>query len=475
MSYNKIKEYILKNKEFLILYIISTIFFILYHYIYMGWDFAAYVINAKYWLGLEQYFETYRAPLMPFTLMIFGASKFAEYIYIFLISSLFAIACYKFSKTVKLNEILFYAFMLNPFTLLMGLIEGTELLSLTLLLFSITLILNNKNSGYMFGLAFLCKYTNLYNAIFIFFDRKKNIIKNIITFAIIIAAWFIFNYINYGNFFTSIANGYALNVKFRDYLPFVWGWSNFLILFNIIFPFLIYGIYKRIKQIKIKPLQKIDWILIIYTIIQLYIYFSVPVKVERYLFNLILPVVYYSTYGINELIKNKSNINVNKYIAIISIIIILIISISTTIKIDNNSGNSNPTSLKIINIAKSENITHCALKTNTWVEVNYLSDINVAPTINLDHIDMHIKEGYIMILAQNISHKYKFYSKNGYSAIGKKKNCKLNKNHKHDMTYLERIQIDIKRRYNETENIEPCHIIFNNQILKKICEKINFQ
>ena len=86
MSYNKIKEYILKNKEFLILYIISTIFFILYHYIYMGWDFAAYVINAKYWLGLEQYFETYRAPLMPFTLMIFGASKFAEYIYIFLIT-----------------------------------------------------------------------------------------------------------------------------------------------------------------------------------------------------------------------------------------------------------------------------------------------------------------------------------------------------------------------------------------------------
>ena len=98
----KIKEMIKNNFLIVILFIISTSFFIFQHYNMLSWDFSSYVLNAKYLFYNGTYFEVYRAPMASFLLGFFLLfNNLSEYLYIIFVSSLF------FYANIKLSTILF--------------------------------------------------------------------------------------------------------------------------------------------------------------------------------------------------------------------------------------------------------------------------------------------------------------------------------------------------------------------------------
>src|SRR3989344_3792254 len=134
-----------KNRYLLLIFILSTSFFIYQHSVNLSWDFSAYVSNAQYWAGDRDYYEPYRPPLMPLSLIILSifSWKFAEYIFIILVSLLFLYSSSRVAEALNVDKALFYLFSLSPFALFHGMISGTEILSLSLLeLFVVSLIKN---------------------------------------------------------------------------------------------------------------------------------------------------------------------------------------------------------------------------------------------------------------------------------------------------------------------------------------------
>lgn len=148
------------NKLNIVLFF-ATAFFLLGHFLYQGWDFSAYVLNAQYMFSDGNYFELYRAPLTSVLLGVFSflGWKGAEYTYILFCSILFFFSSILLTRNLKLDEFYFYLFSVNGFVLLFGLIEGTELLALALLeLFLVFLIKNKWYAGAFLGLVCLTRY-----------------------------------------------------------------------------------------------------------------------------------------------------------------------------------------------------------------------------------------------------------------------------------------------------------------------------
>ena len=98
-----ILQWIFKNKLLVILFVLSTAFFVYQHFINFSWDFATYEDNARYWAGQGSYYETGRPPLVPFLLFIGG-----EYLFIVLSSLLFLYATIKLADAMKLRREFFY-------------------------------------------------------------------------------------------------------------------------------------------------------------------------------------------------------------------------------------------------------------------------------------------------------------------------------------------------------------------------------
>ena len=110
--FGKIKSFFSKNPLVATLFAIVTIFFLTQHYFDFSWDFAAYIINAKYLFYGGNYFEVYRAPMISLILApLLFLGKAAPYFYILLVSSLFLYSIKKLSdaivalKGVKLGRV----------------------------------------------------------------------------------------------------------------------------------------------------------------------------------------------------------------------------------------------------------------------------------------------------------------------------------------------------------------------------------
>ena len=102
--FNIFLNFIKENKLLSISFLIVFVFFMLQHSWALGWDFAAYVINARYFFGRGDYAEVLRAPLTSFLLLgevFFG--KVGEYFYLALASILFFIANFKLASLLYIR------------------------------------------------------------------------------------------------------------------------------------------------------------------------------------------------------------------------------------------------------------------------------------------------------------------------------------------------------------------------------------
>ena len=401
---NKIKNFFFKNPLITTLFIFSTVFFLIQHYFDFSWDFAAYLINAKYFFYGGNYFEVYRAPMISLILgplLLFG--KIASYIYILLVSSLFLYSTkklsdalyekyfYKFNIKKKTILFLFYFFSLNFFVLTFGLVVGTELLALSFFQLFLAYFILNKNSGHFLAFAFLSRYNFFVFIPFLFFNRNlKKILKNLGLFFIITFPWLLFNKMRWGNFFTSIADAFYLNIFSRlDRIePF-----NFLSLLHVtnwFLPLFIIGLLVpiilliRSKNWKISS-YKYEILFIILFLLFLYDVYTIPFKVTRYMFNMTLPITFFSTLGVIFIIKNLQKKFLKNSFTIIlmtGFFISIIILSQQSFKIDD----SDKMYLEAAKEIKNLGLSKCQILSPHWVPVNYYVG-------NVRYFPYTIKEG----------------------------------------------------------------------------------
>ncbi len=497
----KLLRYIKENRLILIIFIVATSFFIYQHSVNLSWDFNSYVLNAKYWFANGNYFEPLRPPLMPFIIGLFSfvGWRASEFIFIILTSFLFMYSSARLAKSIKFNHIAFYAISLNLYVLNNGLINGTELLSLVFLeLFLVFLIENKPVSGLFLGLSALSRYTGLALFPLIFLHLKiKQILKSLLLFGIVISPWFIYNYYKFGNFFTSIADQYANNILYRDYLIQPMQLSHLLQVQNILIPFFLIGILiiaynllihlKTLKDYNLKSLLnlisklKIEIIMFFLLFYSIYSYGNIPMKDARYLFNLILPTFYFAYIGLRYMVK-KIKCNKNLLISIAVIIFIVNISI-TLIQMPNKEYDTPNIYNSAINKLDDLNFSDCSVTSNLWVMLNYL-DRPSLPLQRIELLNSSIEAGQIIILFKQSSgldyvHDESFikslpviYEDNSYIILGTDK-CLPIRSFK--TTYLQQLNNVIFDMHGYHINKNPCFTLFHeSEFMEKACNFLNF-
>lgn len=389
----RVKKWIIDNKLIVILFSLSTLFFLFQNYSHFNWDFSAYILNAEYLFHGGNYFEVYRAPLISLILgpLLYLGKNTAGYLYIILISSLFFISSIKLSDAIhkkflhKYNldkekiRFIFYFFLLSPFLLLYGLREGTELLGLTFFQFFLAYYIKNKTSGHFLGLAFLSRYNFLFFFPLLLINKDyKKIFKNILASLAIISPWFIFNYLKWGNPLTSMVESYHLNIYSRLDMVQPFNILSLLKPIGLFLPLFLIGIYfsfHKIKEYNFKKyLKKYKYhilFLLIY-IILIREFASIPFKVTRYMFNMALPIAFFSTVGTLEIIKRiKKRRDKIKKILKVLFLIIFIITIFYLSFIFLRKPNLSDMYKGASNKIEDLGLAKCQIHSSHWAPVNY--------------------------------------------------------------------------------------------------------
>ena len=301
MYWNKYSTWLRSNYLIIIIFIISTSFFLLQHASILSWDFSSYVLNAQYLFYNGDYFELYRSPLVPLLLGLFMLiGIFGEYLFIIFVSLLFLYSNITLSDTFfskkgfiskEETRFIFYLFSLSEFVLIFATKVGTEMLALSLLSLLIAFVIKGKISGQFIALSFLSRYNGLYYFPFLFlYKNYKKILLNLVIAFVLIFPWLLFNFLTYGNWFASIIDSYALNIYFRLDRAEPFNVYSIFQLINWFAPFLLIGIgfaFYRLYKTKFNyDKNKILYLVLLFALLVFVDVISSPFKIDRYLFNL---------------------------------------------------------------------------------------------------------------------------------------------------------------------------------------------
>ena len=504
------KWYALPEKKILILFILSTAYFLFQHYVSFSWDFSSYVENARYFFSDGSYLEPLRPPLMPLLLgsLSFLGFRVAEYMFIFLASYLFMQSSVKLADALKFNRIAFYALSLNAYILLLGLYNGTELLSVALLELSIASIIRQESiSGFWLGLSAMARYTGLALApiLFLLLNPKK-IIKSLVLFSIPVGIWFIYNYLKWGNLFTSIADQYANNILYREYLIQPIEPLHFLIVLNIFAPFFIIGLvrdlysvfeemHKKYKQVNIlenvkaiitdKKAEILMFGILLFSVIS---YSNIPLKDARYLFTMTVPAIYYSYLGVRYIASKIKRPIVTLSIVLFLLSFVFVISGEIT-RINDDSiisffdYDTPDKYLDSIERLDTLGVKNCSVMSNAWVLMNYLGQTSKNPP-RAEFVEEELENGEIMVLFYSIGEpEYvrdatfmdtlpTLHKSDSYIILGETDVCLPVETVEN--TYTGGLAKVIYKLQGETINTNPCIILFGRKpLLEKSCNLVN--
>ncbi|VVB74703.1 Uncharacterised protein [uncultured archaeon] len=490
-------EFIKNNKIFVLILLASTIYFCTQHFLTLSWDFSAYVLNAKYFLGQGAYFEPFRPPLAPALigiLSIFGW-KSAEYIYIIIVSVFFAYSSHKLAKALSVNPTLFYALLLTPFALAQGMLAGTELLSLALLELGIAYALNKKPlSGLALGAGMLTRYQMaMFTPIFLLDRNKKRFLLNIGLFFVTLAPWFIYNYIKYGNFLTSIADQYALNVLNRADIIQPAQIGHLLAAQGIFLPLMIIGIILCAVMLREKAERESklpEFLVMIYVLaVTIYGYIASPLKDPRYLFLTILPAAYFSIktieWAVLKFISGRNRLHKTQPEKVFLGIALIVLFAGIIFAVQDFKNLENRTAL-ISEAAQNINslgLGECKLSSSAWVLLNY-EGINALTLPKHGNLERTINLGAVALIFYDdndptypldenyLNNLPTLFRGEGYVLFGTRtcmKNTELL-----DKTFLEIEEGQMKLLNGTGIETEACKVIFQkNEILQKICLLFN--
>lgn len=432
MKLEGIKNFISKNKLLIYLFLISLIFFLIQHSLNLNWDFMAYVLNAQNLFSQNGAFEIYRAPLVSFILfLLLPLGKLMEYTFIVLVASLFFFSSIKLSDTLYLKyfyrfkidkelfRLIFYFFLLSPFVLQYATLLGTELLGLSFFMLFLCFFLQNKYSGHFLGLAFLTRYNFLMFFIFLFFNKSwKKIFIDISIFLITLFPFYLFYFFKYGNGFASIVDSYNLNVVSRQNLFQAFDISGMLISINWLIPFFIIGLGYFIylcKKEKTKSI-KIPLVFILIFLMILLDWYQTPFKIFRYLFNITLPVAFFSSLGF-ILIWNK--IKCKKICRkIVFLLILVLFSLFIIFLTINAYQNKTSEAFKTVS-QEIENLDldGCIVLSPHWVLINYYVETAFFLPYDIEKAISQNKIVAIFTSFKTIDDKYNQRNIDNYSRI----------------------------------------------------------
>ncbi|MDP3727907.1 MAG: hypothetical protein Q8R18_00490 [bacterium] len=457
----KLKNFLTQHLSKLhLIFLIATFFFFLQHFLYHGWDFSVYVLNAQYMFADGNYFELSRAPLMSVFLGIFSflGWKTAEYMYILFASTLFFFSSIFLARTLRLNELYFYLFSANAFVLLFGLVEGTELLALALLeLFLVFLIKNKWYAGMFLGFVCLTRYPLVVFFPLLFFHKGwKMKIISVFSFVLPFIPWFVYNKIYYGNIFSSIADSYALNILYREYVPHTINFSSLFFVANILLPFIILGIWYFFSK---RDFSREYLILGSAILFILYSVYSIKADVARYYIYLTIPFVFFSVYGIQKLSEKKK-----RFIVVIFILFTVIFTLYSFTQYHQEDYSQLLSGIK--------SIDSCALQSNVWVPLSYQGRLS-EPFPSQQMLNHSLNDGYYIIFYydarepmyitnSNLLHQYPILLETEkYIVLGE--GCKAIETV--DKLYIETLNYRLDKIYNYTISEEPCEILFKGNSL----------
>lgn len=412
-----------------VMFLVSTYLLLYQHYSSLSWDFSSYVLNGKYFFHNGNFFSTLRPPIAPIILGLFYfLGPISEYLYIILSAILFLyssiiLSDVIFQKGIKSEKIstyfsrfVFYALSLGLTTLRYGTSAGTELLTLALLELAIANMFLGKNSGIYLALAFLTKYNSLIFFPILFFNKDiHKILMNILSFCSLVFLWFLYNFIKYGNWFTSFIDAYAINVYNRSYIhiPF-----NFMHVVNVIgyfLPLLILGLILGIVNlVRIKNkwffYNKYTLFFLSVMIYVIYDYSNIPLREPRYLFNLILPVAFFSSLLIFFI---SIRLGKSKHFFTGILIILFVIFSYQSYALTYSQRDYDNQFYNATNDIQRLGIKNCEIQSPLWVPMNYLSG-NVYP-LDSSKINQTIESNKIVLIFKDeITFDDKFTKKRPY-------------------------------------------------------------
>lgn len=373
MNWKKTLRTGLKNNlGILILFVFVAGYFLFQHARVVSWDFMAYTLNARYFLGLQNYFEWLRPPLAPLLLTLGG------YFFVVFVSALHLFSCFKLCRRFKMDVLSFYILSLTPYFFVKGLSIGTELLTLALLQLMLAYL---EEGGFFLGLAFLTRYPNLVFApIFLFLRDWRKIAVNVLLFFLIISPWFVYNYVHTGNALTSILDVYAKEIKVASYraAPFFWG--DFFIAAWYLVPLAVFGLFKR-------KWNKTDFLMLVFFLLCTFSYTFTASKFPRYLFYIILPLAYFS----QQFLKRAKFGN---YL----LIAILLFNIGFACW---DSYNVRPAGENVFAKAISFLPDNCMVASNAWPQLNYYG--RPSAPLNQNLLSYDFWDGYRVVFFFNMS------------------------------------------------------------------------
>ncbi|MBS3174482.1 hypothetical protein J4440_01240 [Candidatus Woesearchaeota archaeon] len=447
----KLINFFLNSRLFLLLTFLATNFFFIYQRLNnTGWDFAVYVMNAKYLINEGLYFEVLRPLFSSFIISFYGfifGFKAAEFLYIISIASLHLYSCYAFCKKFNFNLNIYYLLFLVPAYFILGVSIGTELLMLSLFQLYFAFY-DSAFSGIFLAFSFLTRYNGMLYFPFILGKDIKLIFKKAIYFIIPIVLFGLYYYFKFGNPFISFLDNYALNVYFRDYYRQAF---NFVHLIYILGPLVLFTLFYFIFNFK--KIKGFDYVMILFLLITLYSYYSVPGKEARYLFNLLLPCVYFSY----KFIANLKDIY--KIFIIFFYILLFVLSFSSVIVFYDliYKDYTKDSYLAAVNMTNDG----CMVSSNAWVLMNYYGrDSKDAPRKEL--LDYEIDKGYRIVMFKFVGepdyikdkdflkNKKILYENEKFFIFGDKNICK--EKERVDRSYLYNLNRTYSLLYNQTLN-----------------------
>lgn len=453
----KLRNFLMQHSfKLILIFLFSLFFFFLGHFLYQGWDFSVYVLNAQYMFSEGDYFELYRAPLMSVLLGVFSffGWKAAEYMYILFASVLFFFSSISLARSLKLNEFYFYLFSVNAFVLLFGLVEGTELLSLALLeLFLLFLIKNKWYAGFFLGLVCLTRYPLVvFFPLLLFHKGWKMKLLSPSSFVLPFIPWFIYNKIHYGNIFASLADSYALNILYREYVSHTINLSSLLLAANILLPLVFLGIwYFFIKRdFSLEHIILASAILLI-----LYSVYTIKADVPRYYIPLIIPFVFFSVYSLEKFSQAQK-----KWIVTLFLLFTILF---TLYGLSKYSQEDYPELISELDFVKD-----CAMQSNILVPLSYYGRLS-EPFPAAEMFPYSIQEGYVVLLYydarepayihnSSFLHSYPvLLETETYILLGEA--CK--EIEPVDSLYVELLNYRLSTIYNYTVSEDPCEILFS--------------
>jgi len=390
------------------------------------WDENVYLGNARSHLGISNFTEDFRFPLLEYIISfswLFGESIFIARFVIILFSLASAFFIYLISKrffSKQLSFLLSILFVLCPLFLFWGFRVYADIPAVFFIILSFYFLLKSDESkrknifialaGFIAALAFLARFPLALFAFsvgvcFVFKKRWKDLGIFVLFFLIPLIPWLVYNWLIYKNPIWDFYEQFSVLKEWTTLQPIINQIYNLFAAVGFMIPFLfILGLYSLIYLI-IKNKNKKGWyfLIVFYSIVSfVYYLFFVRLKLARYYLSF-LPFIYIVAFHGLLWIKNYKD----KILKIVFILVILSLLVNSFVIVGNSIQDSyqkidcqkNNAIMKSIDCLKEQGASSdSVILSNIWPWYGYHLNSKVASlwTEDIDYLMDFYEPDYII-------------------------------------------------------------------------------